>query len=77
MTTGRVWVVRIEGARVREIGGAPDEDSAMALADDERMRLRIGYSDPWTPWEVEANGIWHANLKDGRDLVCYPPTVTP
>jgi hypothetical protein len=71
------WLVTIEGARVRVIGGAPDEDSAMDLADDERARLRVGFSDPWSPWETEADSTHHASLRDGRELVCYPPVTTP
>ena len=67
------WLVAIEGRRVRVIGGAPSEDEAMHLAEEEVTRLHAGWSDRWSPWETEADGTHHASLKDGRELVCYPP----
>jgi hypothetical protein len=70
------WLVTIEGRQIRVIGGASDEDEAMHLAEDEVTRLHLGWADRWSPWETEADSSHHANLKDGRELVCYPPNTT-
>lgn len=72
------WAVTLErpNGHVRVLGGAPDDQEARNLADDERIdRVRRAYVDRNRPWTRDNDGVWWAELTDGRVLVCYPPAT--
>ena len=75
-----VWVITIEDPDTPDLGAlnvagvAFSEDTILAFAQDANgdfaptVAQMGGFSDPDAPFEVEADGTWHASTLNGGEI---------